>query len=139
VANVKFKCPECSKEFNDPRGLGKHRSVAHSVPGMSHSAVARRKQLGVDVPGKFPCPDCSRTFGSKVGLRTHRAMAHRSSGVSSPKLGRPKGTRTYKKKILIQDDWWLVQGAILALKEQGFSSSIVLSALRTVHTIGVNR
>lgn len=30
---IKAKCPECAKEFNDNRALGAHRKQAHGVEG----------------------------------------------------------------------------------------------------------
>lgn len=138
MANL--KCPECSKSFTDPRTLGRHRRSEHGVSGQSSAAIAYQRKKGLGKPGKFACPECPNTFDTAKGVEIHRNRMHGVSGASQalkPRLGRPPGRG--RKKFLLQDDWWLVTGAVHALREQGIPSNVVLSALRTVHTLGGGR
>lgn len=48
----KLTCKDCSATFNDPRGLGLHRSRVHGVPGKSAGAVKYR----ADKNGTNPSP-----------------------------------------------------------------------------------
>lgn len=44
VENRVYACPECSKKFDRPQGLGIHRRRMHGVEGSSPATVAARKQ-----------------------------------------------------------------------------------------------
>lgn len=91
---AKFKCPECSAEFDTARGLGSHRLIRHGVPGSGHSAILRRKQLGqvetlppavpVSAAAKlqFACPECDKSFDRASSLGNHRRGIHGVEGTS---------------------------------------------------------
>lgn len=76
-----LECPECkvtgvTTKFNDPRGLGRHRSAVHGVAGMSKSAQDRRAGKWTSSKGKNQCPHCKFSTKSKMKLRRHLKKKH---------------------------------------------------------------
>lgn len=85
-----FVCPECRdqgvrKEFDDARGLGTHRRIAHGVMGSSTAAVAyRAKKAEAKRLAK-------RKAAGSSGRPLHPSDMNQSPG--TPRRGRPLGSR----------------------------------------------
>ena len=75
LAKLKFKCPDCSKEFASARALGPHRNQAHGFRvdgsrGTKHPAASRK------LAGKFPCELCGFVAKWPGGLSKHMGASH---------------------------------------------------------------
>lgn len=94
TAKAKLKCPDCSATFNDPRGLGLHRSNVHGIKGQSKGAIeARAKKASAaagitinktppsgiveSLRGKYPCQVCDFVGKWKGGLTLHMLRSHK--------------------------------------------------------------
>ncbi|CAG9464600.1 unnamed protein product [Pedinophyceae sp. YPF-701] len=58
-------CPECGREFRDPRGLKQHIHMVHTL------GVARLNE-----GGGHPCPHCEKDLGSPEALDQHVRAKH---------------------------------------------------------------
>jgi hypothetical protein len=89
----KLHCPECKAihkrtTFNDPRGLGLHRSLNHGIKGTSKGAISYRAKLA--------------TKGETTHVEKEQANTTPTTSteivVSRRKIGRPKGTTNQPAK-----------------------------------------
>lgn len=78
-----MKCPECDYETDLPQQLGRHRRLAHGIPG---------KTAKYNRPSKHPrkreqCPECKAYFKGPQGRVTHMRKAHGLSSDGTPYTG----------------------------------------------------
>ena len=73
---MKYKCPDCPKEFNSPRALGPHRAKVHGYVAKPPSPNAGASHVTKRLAGSFPCPHCEFVASWQGGLAKHMRAKH---------------------------------------------------------------
>jgi hypothetical protein len=80
----KYHCPDCLREFAYPTAFGRHRQIAHGVPGSKAGVKVDADPAKPKFKnGFYRCPECSFKHVKAVVVGTHRRSKHGIQGRSA--------------------------------------------------------